>query len=153
MSGSAGTLTPHCRLFADVDHKHPEVKADLLRWVEWLPSQLNIGGLRLDAVKHYSFRFVRDFVSHVKQHVAPDWFIVGEYWREDSEYLAKYIEFMGHQISLFDVQLVSNFSKVSLLEGKGDLRKVFDDCLALWKPENAVVSDVLCTLCVWKRLA
>ncbi|KAL2170701.1 hypothetical protein VTG60DRAFT_4543 [Thermothelomyces hinnuleus] len=45
---------------------------------------------------------------------------------------------MDHQISLFDVQLVSNFSKVSVLEEKGDLRKVLDDTLALWKPENAV---------------
>jgi alpha-amylase len=128
------------RLFADIDHKHPEVRAELFRWVEWLPRQLKLGGLRLDAIKHYSFRFLRDLVSHIKQRVDPDLFIVGEYWREDSEYLAKFIEFMDHQISLFDVQLVSNFSKVSLLSDKGDLRKVLDDSLALWKPDHAVVS-------------
>jgi len=128
------------RLFADIDHKHPEVRADLLNWVKWLSEQVSLGGLRLDAVKHYSFRFVRDLVSHVKRRVGPDWFIVGEYWREDSEYLAKYIEFMDHQISLFDVQLVANFSKVSLAGEHGDLRRVLDDCLALWKPDNAVVS-------------
>lgn len=104
---------------------------------------MSLGGLRLDAIKHYSFRFVRDFVRHVKEHVAPDWFIVGEYWREDSEYLAKFIEFMEHQISLFDVQLVSTFSKISMLGETGDLRKVLDDSLVLWKPENAVVSGVL----------
>lgn len=129
-------------MFSDVDHKHPEVKADLFNWAQWLSEQMPLGGLRLDAVKHYSFGFLRDFVSHIKQLVAPDWFIVGEYWRVDSEYLAKYIEFMGHQISLFDVQLVTNFSKVSLAE-KGDLRNLLDDSLALWKPDNAVVSCVL----------
>ena len=127
-------------MFADIDHKHPEVRADIFRWVEWLPKQLPLGGLRLDAIKHYSFTFIRDLVTHIKKNVDPDWFIVGEYWREDSEYLAKFIEFMGHQISLFDIQLVSNFSKVSLLGEKGDLRKVLDDSLVLWKPDNAVVS-------------
>ncbi|KAH6637162.1 glycoside hydrolase superfamily [Chaetomium tenue] len=125
-------------MFADVDHNHPDVRADLFRWVEWLLQQMRFGGLRLDAIKHYSFRFLRDFVTHIREHVDPDWFIVGEYWREDSEYLARFIEFMGHQISLFDVQLVSNFSKVSSLGEQGDLTKVLDDSLALWKPDNAV---------------
>ncbi len=111
----------------------------MFRWVEWLSQQVKLGGLRLDAIKHYSFQFQRDLVAHIKKHVDRDWFIVGEYWREDSEFLARFIEFMGHQISLFDVQLVSNFSKVSLLGEEGDLRKVFDDALVLWKPDNTVV--------------
>ncbi|KAJ4289938.1 hypothetical protein N0V88_006735 [Collariella sp. IMI 366227] len=125
-------------MFADIDHRHPEVRANILRWVEWLPWQVKLGGLRLDAIKHYSFEFVRDLVRHVQEHVDKDWFIVGEYWREDSEFLARYIEYMEHRISLFDVQLVSNFSRLSLLEENGDLRKVFDDTLVLWKPDNAV---------------
>jgi alpha-amylase len=129
-------------MFADVDHKQPHVKADLFRWVDWLPQQMNFGGLRLDAIKHYSFRFLRDFVTHIRQNVDPDWFVVGEYWREDSEYLSRFIEFMGHQISLFDVQLVSNFSKTSCLGEKGDLTKVLDDSLTLWKPDHAVVSKL-----------
>jgi alpha-amylase len=128
-------------MFADIDHKHPEVRADLFSWIEWLPEQVKLGGLRLDALKHYSFTFLREFVIHIQKHVDPSWFLVGEYWRDDSEYLAKFIEFMDHRISLFDVQLVSNFSKVSMLQEKGDLRRVLDDCLALWKPERAVVSS------------
>ncbi|KAK4249129.1 glycoside hydrolase [Corynascus novoguineensis] len=125
-------------LSADIDHKHPEVKAELFRWIEWLPSQLQVSGLRLDAIKHYSFSFLRDFVAHVRKSIGPDWCIVGEYWREDSEFLARFIEFMDHQISLFDVQLVSNFSKLSRMYEKGDLRKVLDDSLVLWKPDHAV---------------
>jgi len=35
---------------------------------------------------------------------------------------------------------VSNFSRVSLLEEKADLRKVFDDALVVWKPNNVVMS-------------
>ncbi|KAL2014926.1 hypothetical protein VTK56DRAFT_6819 [Thermocarpiscus australiensis] len=125
-------------LFADIDHRHPEVREDLFHWVEWLSQQMKLGGLRLDAIKHYSFGFLRDFVKYIDARVDPDWFLVGEYWREDSEFLARFIEYMDHRISLFDVQLVGNFSRVSMKEEKGDLRGVFDDALAVWKPENAV---------------
>ena len=130
-------------MFADIDHKHPDVRRDLLYWTWWLSQQLKLGGLRLDAIKHYSFEFVRDLLAHVDQTVDRTWFIVGEYWREDSEFLARYIEYMNHRISLFDVQLVNNFSKISLREEKGDLRTIFDDALVVWKPNNTVVSFIL----------
>lgn len=126
-------------MFADIDHSHPDVRNDLFHWVEWLSRQVELGGMRLDAVKHYSFRFLRDLVAHIDARVDPDWLLVAEYWREDSEFLASFVEFMGHRIALFDVQLLSNFSRISLLEEKGDLREVLDDALFLWKPQNAVV--------------
>ncbi|KAK4167034.1 alpha-amylase [Cladorrhinum sp. PSN259] len=127
-------------MFADVDHGHPEVREDLFRWIEWLgkESGLTLGGLRMDAIKHYSFRFLRDFLIHIRANVSKDWFVVGEYWRVDSEFLAKFLEYMDHRLSLFDVQLVHNFSDISLLGDRGDLRKVFDDALVLWKPDNSV---------------
>ncbi|KAK3377223.1 glycoside hydrolase family 13 protein [Lasiosphaeria ovina] len=127
-------------MFADIDHRHPAVRRDLFHWAAWLAGQMGgrLGGLRLDAIKHYSFEFVRDFLAHIDARVDRRWFVVGEYWREDSEFLARYVEFMGHRLSLFDVQLVTNFSRVSLLGEKGDLRTVFDDALVVWKPDNAV---------------
>ncbi|KAK3312940.1 alpha-amylase-like protein [Apodospora peruviana] len=125
-------------MFADIDHNHPDVRRDVFYWTSWLSRQVKLGGLRVDAIKHYSFEFLRDLVAHVHTHVDPNWFIVGEYWRQDSEFLARYLEFMGHRISLFDVQLVSNFSRISLQEHKGDLRTIFDDALVVWKPDNAV---------------
>ncbi|KAH8881372.1 alpha-amylase-like protein [Thozetella sp. PMI_491] len=124
-------------MFADIDHKHPEVRRDLFHWVEWLASQLKLGGLRLDAIKHYSAAFLRDFVRHIDQTVGPDWFLVGEYWEADSRILAKYVEFMHHRISLFDVRLVQNFSRLSFPDD-ADLRTVFDETLTLYKPLNSV---------------
>lgn len=125
-------------MFADIDHTNPDVRKDLFHWVQWLSSQLDLGGLRLDAIKHYSATFVRDFLLHIDQTVDRDWFIVGEYWRDESEILAQYIESMNNRISLFDVRLLGNFSRLSLKE-KSDLRTVFDGCLASLKPRNAVV--------------
>ncbi len=97
-----------------------------------------LGGLRLDAIKHYSASFLRDFVQHIDKTVGRDWFLVGEYWQEDSRLLAKYIEYMQHRISLFDVKLVCNFSLLSSSD-EADLRTVFDKTLVLYKPNNAVV--------------
>jgi alpha-amylase len=125
-------------MFADIDHNHPEVRQDLLYWVQWLASQLKLGGLRLDAIKHYSARFLRDLVQHIDMTVGRDWFLVGEYWRCDSQVLARYIEYMNHRISLFDVELCSNFSKISLGQ-QPDLRTVFAGTLATLKPANTVV--------------
>ncbi|KAK0710544.1 glycoside hydrolase superfamily [Apiosordaria backusii] len=129
-------------MFADVDHRHPEVQRDIFDWIEWLPTQIKIGGLRLDAIKHYSFQFQKRLLGHIDTNVenGKDWFIVGEYWREDSEFLARYIEYMEHRMALFDVPLCSNFSRISLAGEKGDLRQVFDDTLCLWKPNNVVTS-------------
>lgn len=125
-------------MFANVDHSHPEVRRDLFYWVQWLAAQIPLGGLRLDAIKHYSARFLKDFIDHVDRTVGRDWFIVGEYWREDVDVLAKYIEFMNHRIALFDVRLVSNFSRLSRNENT-DLRTMFDGSLVSAKPSNAVV--------------
>ncbi|KAK4641611.1 hypothetical protein QC761_500180 [Podospora bellae-mahoneyi] len=127
-------------MFADVDHRHPDVQQDAFDWVKWLPTQLKIGGLRLDAIKHYSFQFQKRLLRHIDDNVekGKDWFIVGEYWREDSEFLAKYIEYMDHRISLFDVPLCSNLSKISMAGERGDLRDLFKDALCLWKPNNVV---------------
>jgi alpha-amylase len=136
-------------MFADIDHNHPEVRRDLFNWVEWLGHQLKLGGLRVDAVKHYSARFLRDLVDHIDRTVGKDWFIVGEYWRGDSNVLARYIDFMNNRISLFDVELCSNFSKISLGE-RPDLRTVFDGTLAALKPANTVVGlSYLAKRCTW----
>lgn len=125
-------------MFANVDHRNREVRHDLFHWVQWLAYQMPLGGLRLDAIKHYSAGFVKDFLAHIRGTVGRDWFIVGEYWREDQDVLTKYIEYMDHGLSLFDVRLVSNFSRLSWQEN-ADLRSVFEGSLVSIKPQNAVV--------------
>jgi alpha-amylase len=138
-------------MFADIDHTHPDVRKDLFNWVQWLSSQLKLGGLRLDAIKHYSASFLRDFLLYIDRNVDRDWFIVGEYWRDESHVLARYIEYMDHRISLFDVRLLSNFSRLSMM-GNADLRTVFNGTLAELKPKNAVVGSYINDLIDGRRV-
>ncbi|KAK6073491.1 alpha amylase [Seiridium cupressi] len=119
------------------DFLHPAVRRDLFRWATWLGSQLKLGGLRLDAVRHYSASFLRDFIRHIDETMGGDWFIVGEYWRADAGVLSGYIEYMNNRLSLFDVPLVESFSKIS--RGiEPDMRKIFDGSLVTIKSANTV---------------
>lgn len=128
-------------MFSNIDHSHPDVRRDLFHWVEWLGSQFQLGGLRLDAIKHYSASFQRDLIKYIYETVGRDWLVVGEYWRADAKVLAGYIEYMNNRLSLFDVPLVESFSRVSL-GIEPDIRKIFDGgSLVAIKPANAVVSS------------
>ena len=126
-------------MFANLDHTNPEVRADIFRWSEWLGTELPISGMRIDAAKHYSATFQRDFVEHLRSTVGADYFLVGEYWRGEVGLLLKYLKVMNHQVSLFDVPLLGRFALISQTEG-GDLRKIFPGTLVEQCPRHAVVS-------------
>ncbi|GKZ78450.1 hypothetical protein AnigIFM56816_002121 [Aspergillus niger] len=54
-------------MFADLDFSHPEVREDVLRWGKWIMSVLPLSGMRLDAAKHFSTAFQREFIDCVRQ--------------------------------------------------------------------------------------
>ena len=125
-------------MFADVDYSNAEVREDVLRWGEWIGTELPLNGMRLDAVKHYSADFQREFIDHVRNTVGPEYFIIGEYWKGEVRVLLEYLEKMKSRLSLFDAPLVGRFSSISRTK-EGDLRRIFDGTLVQAKPEHAVV--------------
>lgn len=94
--------------------------------------------MRIDAAKHYSAAFQRDFVDHLRETVGANYFLVAEYWRGEVKLLLDYLKFMDDRVSLFDVPLLGRFSVISKTEG-GDLRKIFKGTLVEQKPSLAVV--------------
>ena len=134
-------------MFADLDHTHPEVRADIFKWAEWLGSELPISGMRIDAAKHYSAAFQRDFVDHLRQTIGADYFLVAEYWRGEVNMLLSFLKLMENRVSLFDVPLLGRFSVLSKAEGS-DLRKIFRGTLVEQCPSHAVVrsnaSAIIC---------
>ncbi|KAL4924084.1 alpha-amylase [Aspergillus undulatus] len=124
-------------MFADLDLSHPKVRQDLLDWGSWITKQLSLGGMRLDAAKHFSTGFQRAFVEHVRSTVSPDFFVIGEYWSGNVKDLVGYLDDMQYKVAAYDVPLVENFSKISRTRG-ADLRRVFDGTLVQCKPGHAV---------------
>ncbi|GAD96909.1 alpha-amylase, putative [Paecilomyces variotii No. 5] len=124
-------------MFADLDYSNQDVRQDVLHWGEWIAQQLPLSGIRLDAAKHYSSRFQKDFVEHMKRTVGADWTFIGEYWKGSPGELIDYLQRMDRLVSVFDVPLVYRFSRFSQTEG-ADLRRIFDETLVRYEPQHAV---------------
>ncbi|KAN0070888.1 Glycoside hydrolase superfamily [Elaphomyces granulatus] len=124
-------------MFGDLDYSNPEVRQDVLNWVEWIGRELPLSGLRLDAIKHFSFGFQKSLIQHIRGTVGANWFIVGEYWSGSIRELLLYLRRMDYSLALFDVPLVYRFSSISRTEG-ADLRLVFDGTLVQYRPDHAV---------------
>jgi alpha-amylase len=125
-------------MFADIDHSHPAARSDIFNWGAWISSTLNLSGMRLDAIKHYSLAFLADFIAHLDQ-TRKELFFVGEYWDSDSDKLRQIVDLFRGRLHLFDVQLVYNLTDFS--KGRRtDLRTVLDGTLVSKDPDHAVVS-------------
>ncbi|KAK5194161.1 hypothetical protein LTR92_006501 [Exophiala xenobiotica] len=126
-------------MFADTDHSNSAVRADILNWSSWITSNLELGGMRLDAIKHYSLAFLHDLIRHLDANApkGKDLFFVGEYWDADTATLEKVTQKFQGRLNLFDVQLVYNFSDFS--KGRNwDLKAVLDGSLVQRIPKHAV---------------
>lgn len=125
-------------MFADLEHSHPEVREDLLNWGTWITESLSLSGMRLDAAKHFSTRFQKAFLEHIRENANPNFFVMGEYWTGDVSAIHDYLEAVDYQAVAYDVPLLVKFSKLSHARSP-DLRGIFDGTLVQTKPENAVV--------------
>lgn len=123
--------------YADIDHHHPEVRKEVFDWGIWLSKKLNLHGMRLDAVKHYSERFLLEFLDHMTTNDKEDLFFVGEYWKDDLGTMINYLNNMKHQFSLFDTELVYRFRDASS-QPDYFLPRIFDGTLVQARPINSV---------------
>ena len=126
------------RLCNNLDLSHPEVRSDAQQWAKWVAQQVDLGGFRLDAAKHMSQSFMKDFVKSVRESFGRDWMLVGEYAVEDDvKVLVDYLKKMNGSMSLFDFPLVRNLTGIANHDD-ADLRFVFGDTLCEKLPNNAV---------------
>lgn len=116
-------------MFADIDHKHPEVKEELFYWGEWFTNHIDIDGMRLDALKHIDDDFIEDFIKHLEDEVERELYFFGEYWMYDTDEKNKYLYETKYHTDLFDVALHYNMEQASKDTDSYDLRTIFDNTL------------------------
>ena len=121
---------------ANIDHSHPEVIAELKRVVEYMIETMHYNGFRYDALKHVSREFIDNLSNYIIKKY-PDFYFVGEYWKNDEGMLNYYLEQTDYHIDLFDITLHFNFKEASVNQGY-DIRRVFDGSLVSEKPDHAV---------------
>ncbi|WP_181349169.1 alpha-amylase family glycosyl hydrolase [Thalassobacillus sp. CUG 92003] len=75
----------------DLNTENEEVKNYLFDAAEFWIEETGVDGFRLDTVKHVPKSFWADFSNHVKS-IDEDFFLLGEVWSENSDYIAGYEE-------------------------------------------------------------
>lgn len=123
---------------ADLDTDNEEVVKELLHFGTWYVDTANLDGFRLDAVKHISSDFYRDYLKKVRKLTEKELFSVGEYWHSDVGHLLHYLDDVENQMSLFDVPLHYHFYQASNNSGHFDMRNLFENTLVNARGSQAV---------------
>ena len=122
---------------ADIDFGNKEVIEECTKWGKWYLDLTKVNGFRLDAVKHISADFYRDWLKNLRDTTGKELFTVGEYWSGDVSKLHKYIEKTFGEISLFDVPLHYNLYNASK-DPNYDLTTIFNNTLTKENPKMSV---------------
>lgn len=126
-------------MYNDIDHRNPFVREELDKWGKWYYDQIHFDGIRLDAVKHQSPVFYKEWLYKLRENTAKNIFAVGEYWAPgEVNLLQDYINATEGCMSLFDSSLQQNFHIASKEGADYDLRKIFDETLTLLNPAFSV---------------
>ncbi|MBW8524532.1 alpha-amylase [Chryseobacterium chendengshani] len=126
-------------MFNDVEHRNPHVREELNKWAQWYFKETDFDGVRLDALKHISFDFYKEWLTMLRSNSGKNIFAVGEYWAPGQlSLLQKYIDTTEGCMSLFDSSLQNNFHTASKEGDSYDLRRIFDETLTDANPEHSV---------------
>lgn len=122
----------------DIDLNHPEVVQELNNWGKWVSKELNLDGMRFDAIKHMKEEFIKQFIDTVRADRGNKFFAVGEYWNGDFGTLENYLNTVDGTLNLFDVPLHYKMFQASQQGKDFDFTKFPEDTLVSRFPMNAV---------------
>jgi alpha-amylase len=123
---------------ADIEYRNPYVIEEMKRWIKWYVETTKIDGMRLDALKHVSSNFLKELITYIKTEINPEYYILGEFWKDDAEKIENFSNEMNNMISCFDVPLHYNFFRASEEGSNYDLRQIFNGSFLKKKPVFSV---------------
>lgn len=123
---------------ADVEYRNPEVVQEMKKWIKWYVETTKADGFRLDALKHISSDFLKEFITYIKKEINEDFYIMGEFWKDTPEKISEFSEKMKDLISLFDAPLHYNFFNASKEGNNYDLRNILKGTFLEDKPVFSV---------------
>ncbi len=120
----------------NLDYSVLKMRQEAMDWGRWFTNTLKLDGYRIDAVKHLSASFMKDWLSNMRK-INSSAFAVGEYWSGSLAKLENYEQQVNWSMSLFDVPLHYNLYNASK-DGNYDLRKIFDNTMVQKHPVQSV---------------
>lgn len=124
-------------MHADIDYNNQEVVDHVTDWGQWLCKELDIDGMRLDAVKHIDLNFIRHFIDNLRKKRGSNFYFVAEYWSKYIDAFTHFLEETDFIPNMFDVPLHYNLHEASIQDNY-DLRNLFKDTLIGRHPTKAV---------------
>ena len=125
-------------LGADIEFRNPHVKEELKYWGKWFIETTGVDSLRLDAVKHISPQFYKEWLDYLNDTFQKEIFAIAEYWGNDLKYLLEYLDAMENRVQLFDVPLHHNLYQASKQGKDYSLPDIFNDTLVATRSRNAI---------------
>ncbi|WP_345767755.1 MULTISPECIES: alpha-amylase domain-containing protein [Chryseobacterium] len=106
--------------------------------MRWYSETTQVDGFRLDALKHFSSDFLKEWITYIKTEVDPGCYILGEFWKDDAEKIGIFSDKMDELISCFDAPLHYNFFRASEEGSDYDLRRILTGSLLEKRPLYSV---------------
>ena len=125
-------------LGADIEFRNPNVTAELKYWGKWFIETCGIDSLRLDAVKHISPQFYKEWLDYLNDTFQKKFFTVAEYWSNDLKFLLEYINAVENRVKLFDVPLHHNLFEASKRGKDYSLPDIFKNTLVGTRSQSAI---------------
>ncbi|KAL1741101.1 glycoside hydrolase superfamily [Schizophyllum fasciatum] len=126
-------------LGVDIDHRHPEVQEDFMRWGPWVLQTLGAAGFRIDAAKHIDYKFMLQWIAATRRNAQePRMFCVCEFWSGDVKLVLPYIRAFKGEAVFFDVPLHMHLCEASRRRERYDLRDLMNSTIARLRPGEAV---------------
>jgi alpha-amylase len=129
---------------SDLDYGRFDVREEMKYWGTWFATKVGLDGFRLDAVKHITAGYIREWVGHARAMAGKPFFTVGEYIAGDTATLHNYLTEVTargqypQDISLFDFPLRFKFRNASWAGQAFDLRQLNQNTLMVEQPTKAV---------------
>jgi alpha-amylase len=129
---------------SDFDYGRYDVREEMKYWGKWFTEEVGLDGLRLDAIKHITAGYIREWVGHIRAKTGKLLFTVGEYIAGETSTLHNYLTEVTasgqypQDISLFDFPLRFLFQNASWQGEAFDLRALNYNTLMAEQPTKAV---------------
>lgn len=86
--------------FYDYDHNQSVARDTLIAWTKWAYDDLNIRGLRMDAIKHFEANFVGKMLTEMyNANKIPD-FVVGEWYGQENPAIQNWVSDVNNSMSV-----------------------------------------------------
>jgi alpha-amylase len=122
----------------DIEYRNQAVRDEIKNWAKWYLETTGFNGIRLDAIKHISPKFIIEFIDYMRS-LKNDLFFVGEYWAPSGlPLLKKYIEATQGRMNLFDASLHHNLYEASQAGKDYNMASIFNGSLVQEIPDLAV---------------